>query len=80
MTGGALDGTTGTLTAAGLAAFPELKGPVPFDTGTFGYGATVDTGAPYTPFLDQRRRPARMAGVYQHPAPTTPRPGSRSCR
>ena len=34
VTAGALDGSTGTLTAAGLAAFPELKGPVPFDTGT----------------------------------------------
>src|ERR1019366_3579559 len=43
ITGGALDGTTGTLTSAGLAAFPELKGPIPFDTGSYGYGATVDT-------------------------------------
>ena len=45
-TSGVLDGSTGTLTAAGLAAFPELKGPVPFDTGSYGYGATVDAGAP----------------------------------
>ena len=50
-TGGPLDGTTGTLTTAGLAAFPELKGPVPFDAGSYGYGATVNSGAPYTPFL-----------------------------
>ena len=38
-TSGALDGTTGTLTAAGLADFPELAGPIPFATGTYGYGA-----------------------------------------
>ena len=48
---GALDGTTGTLTAAGLAAFPELKGPVPFDSGTYGYWSTVNSGAPFTPLL-----------------------------
>ena len=64
--GGALDGTTGTLTAAGLAAFPELKGPIPFDTGSYGYGATVTAGAPYTPFLTNTAGQA-MAGVYQHP-------------
>ena len=29
VTGGALDGTTATLTAAGLAALPALKGPCP---------------------------------------------------
>ena len=66
VTGGSLDGTTGTLTAAGLAAFPELKGPVPFDAGTYGYGATVDAGAPYTPFLTDAAGNV-MAGVYQHP-------------
>ena len=65
-TGGPLGGTTGTLTAAGLAAFPELKGPVPFDTGSYGYGATVDPGAPYTPFLTDAAGHV-MAGVYQHP-------------
>ncbi len=66
-TSGALDNTTGTLTTAGLAAFPELKGPLPFDTGSFGYGATVDTGAPYTPFLTNAAGNV-MAGVYQHPS------------
>ena len=66
-TGGALDGTTGTLTAAGLAAFPELKGPVPFDTGSYGYGATVDPGAPYTPFITDSAGHT-LAGVYQHPS------------
>ncbi len=66
VTGGPLDGTTGTLTQAGLTAFPELKGPVPFDVGSYGYGATVDAGAPYTPFLTDAAGHV-MAGVYQHP-------------
>src|ERR1035438_7815755 len=35
VSGGALDGTTATLTKAGLAALPGLKGTVPFDTGTY---------------------------------------------
>ena len=64
--GGALDGTTGTLTSAGLAAFPELKGPVPFDAGSYGYAATVNPGAPYTPLLANSAGDT-MAGVYQHP-------------
>ena len=71
--GGALDGTTGTLTSAGLAAFPELKGPVPFDTGSYGYAGTVNAGAPYTPFLTNSAG-AAMAGVYQHPS-TDPQAG-----
>ena len=74
-TGGALDGTTGTLTAAGLAAFPELKGPVPFDTGTFGYSATVNAGAPYTPFLTNAAGHVAGRGV---PAPEHRRPAGRS--
>jgi hypothetical protein len=65
--GGALDSTTGTLTSAGLAALPELKGPIPFDTGTFGYPATVVSGAPYTPFITDSAGHA-LAGVYQHPS------------
>ena len=66
-TGGPLDGTTGTLTSAGLSAFLELKGPVPFDVGTYGYGAAVSGGAPYTPFITDQAGDT-MAGVYQHPA------------
>ncbi len=66
-TAGALDGTTGTLTTAGLAALPELTGPVPFDTGTYGYGATVNAGAPFTPWLDNAAGQV-LAGVYQHPS------------
>jgi Putative Ig domain len=71
VTGGALDGTTASLTAAGQAAFPALKGPVPFDTGTFGYGATVNAGAPYTPFITNTAGNV-MAGVYQHPTNASP--------
>ena len=70
---GALDGTTGTLTAAGLAAFPELKGPIPFDTGTYGSWSTVTSGAPFTPFLTNAAGDV-LAGVYQHPA-TDPQAG-----
>jgi hypothetical protein len=66
VTGGPLDGSTGTLAQAGLVAFPELKGPVPFDGGSYGYGATVNAGAPYTPFLTDAAGHV-MAGVYQHP-------------
>ncbi len=64
---GALDGTTGTLTAAGLAALPELAGPIPFATGTYGYPATVTAGAPFTPWLDNASGQV-LAGVYQHPS------------
>jgi hypothetical protein len=70
---GALDGSTGTLTAAGLTAFPELKGPIPFDTGTFGYWSTVATGAPFTPILNNGNGQA-LAGIYQHPS-TDPQAG-----
>ena len=71
--GGPLDGTTGTLTAAGLAAFPELKGPVPFDTGSYGYWSTVTAGAPVTPLLTNSSGQV-LAGVYQHPS-TDPQAG-----
>ena len=64
---GALDGTTGTLTAAGLAALPELAGPIPFATGTYGYRRTVNAGAPFTPWLDNAAGQV-LAGVYQHPS------------
>jgi hypothetical protein len=66
-TAGALDGTVGTLTAAGLVAFPELKGPVPFALGTWGYGATTVAGSPFTPIMNDSAGNA-LAGVYQHPA------------
>jgi len=65
-TAGVLDGTSGQLTAAGLAAFPELKGTIPFDTGTYGYTATAVAGAQYTPMLTNSAGNA-LAGVYVHP-------------
>jgi len=81
--GGALDGTTGTLTAAGLAAFPELAGPIPFATGTYGYPATATGGAAYTPLITNSAGDA-LAGIYQHPGtgvrPLMPRRGWRNCR
>ncbi len=73
VSGGVLDGTTGQLTAAGLAALPELAGPIPFDTGTYGYPASVNAGAPFTPWLDNTAGNT-LAGVYQHPS-TDPQAG-----
>ena len=67
VSGGALDGTTGTLTSAGLSALPELAGPVPFDTGTYGYAATAVAGAPVTPVLTNAAGNI-LASIYQHPA------------
>jgi hypothetical protein len=68
-----LDGTNGTLTAAGLAGLPALAGTVPFATGTNGYPATAVAGAPFTPWLDSSTG-AVLAGVYQHPS-TDPQAG-----
>jgi PKD repeat protein len=75
-TSGALDGTTGTLTSAGLTAFPELKGTIPFDTGSFGYGGTVTGGTAYTPLITETFPAGTypVAGVYQHPS-TDPQAG-----
>jgi hypothetical protein len=67
VTSGALDGTTGTLTTAGLATFPALAGPIPFATGTFGYGATVTTGAPYTTLITNAGGNS-LGGIFQHPS------------
>ena len=71
-TSGALDGTSGTLTAAALAALPALTGAIPFDTGTYGSAATVDTGAPFTPWMTNAS--GVLAGVYQHPSPVATDP------
>ena len=68
LTGGAgttLDNTTAQLTAAGMAALPELKGPVPMDVGTFGYPASVVAGTPFAPWLQDTAGNV-LAGVYQH--------------
>jgi Putative Ig domain len=72
-TAGDVSGTTGTLSAAGLTAFPELAGPIPLDTGTYGYGATVVSGAPYTSILNNSAGDT-LAGIYQHPG-TDPQAG-----
>ncbi|MCX5387326.1 putative Ig domain-containing protein [Streptomyces sp. NBC_00083] len=63
---GAMSGTA-QLTAAGLAGLPELKGPVPFEAGSYGYPATPVAGAPVTPWL-QDAAGRTLAAVYQHPA------------
>jgi len=81
VSGGALDGTTGTLTAAGLVDFPELAGPIPFtscpagsDTVcTYGYPATPDAGAPYTSIINNAGGNS-LGGIYQHPG-TDPQAG-----
>ena len=51
---GALDGTTQTLTAAGLAALPELAGPVPFATGTLRLPGHGHRWVPVHPVARQR--------------------------
>jgi len=73
VSGGPLDGTTAQLTPAGLAALPELAGPIPFDIGTYGYPASVNPGATFTPWLDDTAGNV-LAGVYQH-ASTDPQAG-----
>src|SRR5664279_881770 len=68
-----LDNTTATLTAAGLAGLPGLKGTVPFDAGTYGVPASVvagTIGAAFTPWLENASGQV-LAGVYQHPGIST---------
>ena len=62
-----LDNTTASLTAAGLAGLPGLKGIVPFAAGTFGTPATADAGAPFTPWMENAAGQS-LGGVYQHPS------------
>ena len=64
--GAEIDGQTATVTAAGLVGLPQLKGTFPFDTGTYGYGATVNASAPFTPWITDSE--GVVAGVYQHPS------------
>ena len=68
-----LDNTTATLTTAGLAGLPGLKGTVPFDAGTYGVPASVvagTIGAAFTPWLENASGQV-LAGVYQHPGIST---------
>ena len=69
---GAVTGTA-QLTPDALAQLPELKGPIPFETGTYGYPSTVTAGAPVTPWLKDASGNV-LAAVYQHPA-TDPQAG-----
>ena len=71
LSGGVLDGTTATLSTAGLTAFPELAGPVTFATGTYGYPATA--GAAFTSLLNNSTGNT-LGGVYLHPG-TDPQAG-----
>ena len=64
--GGALDNTTAQLTTTGISTFPELKGPIPIDSGTFGYTATPVAGAPLTPLIEDASGKV-LGGIYQHP-------------
>ncbi|HEX7444105.1 MAG TPA: hypothetical protein VF320_09470, partial [Acidimicrobiales bacterium] len=72
---GDLSGTSPTLTSAGHALFPELKGAVPMDTGTFGCRAvagpglwTADGGDTTTPLLTDASGNMLMA-LDVHPNP-----------
>lgn len=65
--GGSLDGVAAKFTTAGLALLPGMKGPFPFDSGSYGYSATVNSGAPYTSIIEGPNG-TTMAGVYQHPS------------
>jgi hypothetical protein len=72
-TSAVLDSTNGALTAAGLAGLPGLKGTIPFSTGTTGYPATAETGAAFTPWIENASGQV-LGGVYQHPS-TDPQAG-----
>ncbi|MDP9395370.1 MAG: hypothetical protein M3Q27_14440 [Actinomycetota bacterium] len=71
-----LSGRTATMTSAGKAAFPYLRGPVPIDTGAYGYLA-VATSPDFTPHLTVNNGANPILGVYQHPAddPSDPKAG-----
>ena len=74
MTSGALDGTTGTLNAAGLTAFPELRGRH-LRYRQLRLRGLGDPGAPFTSLMTENcRRADVLAGVYQHPG-TDPQAG-----
>ena len=62
-----LDNTTASLTVAGLAGLPALKGTLPFAAGTFGTPATAETGSPFTPWIENSAGQS-LGGVYQHPS------------
>jgi hypothetical protein len=67
------DGSAGTLTAAGKAAFPYLKGPIPIsdDSATvieaFGYQATPANAANWQTLVAAPTAGAAYLGIYTHP-------------
>ncbi len=68
---GEFKGAQGTLTAEGDKVFPYLKGPVPMDTGTYGYEATPlatqATGASFTPLVSGGATSgSALVGIYTH--------------
>jgi len=65
---GALDGITGSLTAAGQAVFPYLKASaaIQMDAGTYGYQATPLATASFQPLVSGPNGSA-LAGIYVHP-------------
>jgi hypothetical protein len=73
VTSSSLNGTPpGTLTSDGLAAFPELKGPIPFDSGSRLRGH-VHSGGAYTPPITDSAGDAWP--WYSSMRPATPRRG-----
>jgi hypothetical protein len=64
-TSGALDGTQGALTTDGKTIFPYLKGPVPMDTGTFGYEATPISTTNFDTLVSGPAGSA-LVGIYTH--------------
>ncbi|MDQ6804345.1 MAG: hypothetical protein M3065_05135, partial [Actinomycetota bacterium] len=64
-TTGALDGIQGSLTPSGQKVFPSLKGPVPMDTGTYGYQATPVSTTNFDTLLSGPGG-SSLVGVYTH--------------
>ena len=62
---GVLDGVQGSLTPDGQKVFPSLKGPVPMDTGTFGYQATPVSATNFDTLVSGPGG-SSLVGVYTH--------------
>ena len=73
MGGATVDGTQGTLTAAGKAAFPYLKGPIPFpndapnDRRGVRLPATPVNAADWQTLVAAPTAGAAYLGIYTHP-------------
>jgi hypothetical protein len=64
-TTGALDGVQGSLTTDGHKIFPSLTGPVPMDTGTYGYEATPVSTTNFDTLVSGPSG-SSLVGVYTH--------------